>query len=174
MHSKCVLRNERGQSIVELTLITPLLLAALYVAMDFGILFFTAQYAQNAAREAARVGSILPDCDTGVTTPCVETIPPVKVQFNNCPQGLDEAVVKEACDRLPKLLDEPEVSVTLTGETTSTCMREVEVLVTGTYNVGLYRVMALIGLPTEKTISLTRSAAARFQGQKVTTIGKCS
>jgi hypothetical protein len=166
MSARKKLLDKRGQSIVEITLITPLLLAALYVVVDFGILFFTSQYAQNAVREAARVGSILPDCETG-SSPCVTT-----VAGQACPGS--SPVVREACDRLPNLLNGPNVAVTLTGEIGSTCMREVEVSVSGTYNFGLYNVMALVGWPlASKTLPLSRSAVAHYQGQPVTATGIC-
>ena len=51
------MRRSNGQSIVELTLIVPLVLATLYIPTDFGIAFFTAQMVQNATREAARIGA---------------------------------------------------------------------------------------------------------------------
>jgi Flp pilus assembly protein TadG len=165
MNTRKVLLNKRGQSIVELSLITPLLLAALYVAMDFGTLYFKSQYAQNAVREGARIAAVLPDCSTGATT-CVGTI-----AGEACPGAA--AAVKEVCDRLsPLILTEPVVAVTLTGNIGSPCMREVAVSVTGTYDFGLYNVMALIGMPiAEKTLTLTRTAGARYQGQPVTWTG---
>ena len=43
--------------IVEIALITPLILIALYIPVDFGISFFVANLTQTAAREGARVGS---------------------------------------------------------------------------------------------------------------------
>lgn len=161
------LLDRGGQSIVEITLITPLLLAALYVVMDFGILFFTSQYAQNAVREGARIGAILPDCETELE-PCVET-----ASAETCPGSTE--VVRTTCERLPALLNGASVAVTLTGDIGSTCMREIEVSVSGTYNFGLYNVMALVGWPlASKTLPLSRSAAAHYQGQPVTATGKCT
>ena len=55
-------RRLNGQSIVELTLIVPLVLATLYIPVDFGIAFFTAQMVQNATREAARIGASMNPC----------------------------------------------------------------------------------------------------------------
>src|SRR6516225_9564435 len=49
--------SQRGQSIVEITLITPLLLIALYIPADFGVAFYMGNLTQNAAREGARIGS---------------------------------------------------------------------------------------------------------------------
>src|SRR5258705_10680785 len=107
MSSRKILLNTTGQSIIEIAMTTPLLLVALYVAMDFGILFFTAHYTQNAVREAARIGSILPDCAIDATVPCVRT-----VAAQSCPGTA--TVVQEACNRLTKRLPGTTVAVTLT------------------------------------------------------------
>jgi Flp pilus assembly protein TadG len=50
-------RKQKGQSVVELALITSLLLVALYIPADFGIAFLTAHLVQNAVREGTRIGS---------------------------------------------------------------------------------------------------------------------
>jgi Flp pilus assembly protein TadG len=161
------LLNSRAQSLVEITLITPLLLVALYVAMDFGILFFTAHYTQNAVREAVRIGAILPDCAIDATVPCVTT-----VAAQSCPGA--NKVVQEACARLTDRLTSTTVAVTLTGTYfPATCMREVKVTASGLYQYGLYRVIALFGMPLPTSLTLTRSAAARYQGQPVTVTGAC-
>jgi hypothetical protein len=171
MSAKNFLRNKRGQSIVELTLITPLLLAALYVAMDFGVLFFTTQYTQSAAREGARIGSILPDCvfDGGVA--CAGS-----VSNQSCPGSTTGTgtIVKVVCDRLPNMLTGKQVTVTLTGVYfPATCMREVKVTASGNYTYGLYRVMALFGFNVPTATVVTRAADARYQGQPVTATGPC-
>src|SRR5437879_9699022 len=83
------LLNDRVQSIVEMALITPLLLALLYVAFDFGIAYFTAHYTQNAVREAARYGAVLSDCSVlNPPPPCItaRTVAP-----QSCP-GTDPVV----------------------------------------------------------------------------------
>jgi Flp pilus assembly protein TadG len=167
MSTKNLWLNKRGQSIVEITLITPLLLAALYVAMDFGILFFTTHYTLNAVREAARIGSILPDCAINATVPCVTT-----VAAQSCPGT--NTVVQEACNRLTNRLTSTTVAVTLTGTYfPATCMREVQVTASGTYVYGLYRVMTLFGMPVPTNPTVTRSADVRYQGQPVTVTGSC-
>ena len=50
-------RRSNGQSIVEMTLLVPLVFATLYIPADFGVAFFTAHLVQNATREAARIGA---------------------------------------------------------------------------------------------------------------------
>jgi hypothetical protein len=172
MNARKLFLNKRGQSMVELALITPLLLAALYVAADFGILFFAAQYTQSAVREAARIGSIMPDCVIDASVACVGTTNPPA----SCPgsaTGLG-TIVKEACDRLPNLITGQKVTVTLTGTyNPAICTREVKVTATGTYTYGLYRVMALMGMNVPTTTTVTRAADTRYQAQPVTVSGAC-
>jgi Flp pilus assembly protein TadG len=171
MSARKLLLNRRGQSLVEIALITPMLLAALYVATDFGIMYFTAQYAQNAAREGARIGSILPDCaiDSGIA--CTGS-----VSNQDCPGSATGTgtVVKEVCDRLPNMLTAKKVTVTLTGlYFPATCMREVQVSASGTYTYGLYKVMRMFGFPVSASTTLTRAADSRYQGQTVNVTGAC-
>jgi Flp pilus assembly protein TadG len=47
----------RGQSAVELALVTPILIVLLLVAADFGRVFYTSIAVNNAARAAAQYGS---------------------------------------------------------------------------------------------------------------------
>ena len=46
--------NRKGQSIVELALITPIVLVALYVPFDFGVSIYAGHLTQNVARDGAR------------------------------------------------------------------------------------------------------------------------
>ena len=171
------LLNNRGQSIVEIALITPLLLAVLYVAFDFGMAYFTAHYTQNAVREAARYGAILGDCSVlNPTAPCI-TAPTTDPSPQDCP-GTDP-VVQAACQRLPNLLTGAKVTVTLSGTFNNlTCRRMVTVSASGAYRYGFYNLMALIGkAPPSTTGSCTalssaytcisRSAEARYEIQPV-------
>ncbi len=57
----------RGQALVELALITPVLLLLLLIAVDFGRLFFTYIQLNNAAREGAAYGASSPADSTGIT-----------------------------------------------------------------------------------------------------------
>ncbi len=167
MTAKKLSYNPRGQSIVELILVTPLLLAALYVAIDFGVLFLTAHYTQNAVREASRIGAIMPDCAIDGTVPCAETV------TQPC-SSATATIVKEACSRLPRALTGASVAVTLTGSYyPATCMREIKVTASGTYNYGFYNAMALMGFPVSPTTAVARSADARYQGQPVSVTGAC-
>src|SRR5918995_6004203 len=100
-------RHSKGQSIVELTLLMPLVLATLYIPADFGVAFFTAHLVQNATREAARIGASM--------NPFVAA-----------------TVENEATKRLPAWkFVASSVSATLNGSRSSTCMRRVVVTVSG-------------------------------------------
>jgi Flp pilus assembly protein TadG len=65
--------KQKGQSFVELALITPLVLGALMVAVDFGIALYMGNLIAVAAREGARIGSELEKSDR--TDPVNPTLP---------------------------------------------------------------------------------------------------
>jgi hypothetical protein len=48
-------RKKKGQTLVEVTLILPLLVLLVGAAVDWGLLLFVSHVAQNAVREGARV-----------------------------------------------------------------------------------------------------------------------
>lgn len=52
--------SEHGAAAVEFALIVPVLLLIVLGALDWGYFFFVQQVVTNAAREAARVGSLTP------------------------------------------------------------------------------------------------------------------
>jgi hypothetical protein len=141
--------KERGQSIVEITLITPLLLVALYIPADFGIGLLTAHLTQNAVREAARIA---------VST---------KDPFNTT--AADD-VGDIALDSLPTRLSSPMVTVTYYGTGTN-CLRSVEVEAEGTYNFFLYQLVELIGFPAPDSTTIRRATKMRYQFQPVTNSG---
>jgi Flp pilus assembly protein TadG len=145
-------RRSNGQSIVELTLIVPLVLATLYIPADFGIAFFTAQIVQNATREAARIGASM--------NPFVAA-----------------TVENEVAKRLPggKFVTSS-VSATLNGSSTSTCMRRVVVTVSGSYNLFWYRLLNLMlpGTVTDTSLPISRSTAMRYDSQALMNTGSCS
>jgi len=172
MKAKKFLHDGKGQSIVEIALITPLILAALYVVIDFGIAIFTAHYTQNAAREGTRIGAVLRDCSTVASGKCVQSTSggcPVPAPVAGTPD--DKQVIREVCNRKPALLSGATVTVTLSGAMGDACRRMVTVSVAGCYNYGWYNFLALIGKPLTggaKTLSITRAATARYELQPVT------
>jgi Flp pilus assembly protein TadG len=138
--------NSKGQSIVEIGLITPILLIALYIPADFGIAFFTAHLTQNAVREAARIG---------VST---------KDPFNS---AAGTAVANEALSRIPARLSAVTVTVEYYGPATATCMQNVLVRATGSYTYFLYQILRLFGATVPDATTITRTSRMWYQFQPV-------
>lgn len=149
MISRCLhiikqLNNQKGQSLVEIALITPIVLVALYVPADFGIALFTGHLTQNAAREGARIGSTM-------------------VPFSSA------NVDTEVANRLPVLLKNPTIDSQLlpTGGGPN-CMTVVRVSVTGNYNLFWYQLIRLLGLPApDNSITVSRTTEMRYEAQPV-------
>lgn len=59
-------RAERGQSLIELTLVLPFLLLIMVAALDLGRAYYVYVALTNAAREGARYGASNPSNDSGV------------------------------------------------------------------------------------------------------------
>jgi len=151
------LTGQRGQSVVELSLMAPLVLVALYIPADFGIAFFTAHLAQNAAREGARISSHLPQCGSG-GSPCLTV-------RSNAACSSTDPVVQAVCSRLPQRFENPAVSVTLSAG--PPCARSVNVQVTGQYNYFLYQLLRLLGLSAPNAVTISRATAMRYQLQPI-------
>ncbi|MPZ75827.1 MAG: hypothetical protein GEU77_04830 [Deltaproteobacteria bacterium] len=156
---KNILADRRGQSIVEITLITPLLLIALYVPFDFGIALFTAHLTQNAVREGARIGATVPDPSGSCTMPC-----------SGQPAG---SVLAEIRERMPERLSDATITVTLSGASGAACMRTITVSADGNYPFGLYRLMGLFGFVTDLDLPITRSTEIRYELQPYAPSTKC-
>jgi len=143
-------RKQTGQSIVELTLITPLLLIALYIPADFGVAFLTAHLVQNAVREGARIGSGLTSGD------------PSKPIDSGQGTTIKDAVF----DRLPQRLSSPTVNVKFYFGGAPNCMQVVEVTTIGSYDFGLYHLMGLIGVSVPPSVPITRTTQIRYNYQR--------
>ena len=57
-------RGERGQSLVEFTLIVPIFLLLVFAIVDFGMGLYSWITVTNAAREGARIGTVGADKNT--------------------------------------------------------------------------------------------------------------
>jgi Flp pilus assembly protein TadG len=141
--------NESGQSIVEIALITPLILIALYIPVDFGVSFFVANLTQTAAREGARIGSGLQK--SGKSTELV---------FSSAEAN---TVKTEVLSRLPAYLTNKTVTVTFYRGTG--CMEFLEVTAQGEYNFFMYQLLRLFGgdAPDSATISRTTQMHYKYQ-----------
>jgi Flp pilus assembly protein TadG len=144
-------RDSEGQSIIELTLLLPIILVALYVPADFGVAFYTAHLVQNATREAARIGaSMNPFNQTTVENEVTKRLPTGRFSVSS-------------------------VTANLNGNETSTCMRRVLISVSGSYNLFWYRLVNLVvpSAISDTTIPIIRATAMRYDSQPLTNTGSC-
>lgn len=150
--------NERGQSIIEIALITPLLLIAMYIPVDFGISFFMGNLTQTAAREGARIGSGLPKSGE---------VP--DLFFSSAAAN---TVKTEVINRLPKYLTNK--TVTVTFYTGTACLEFVEVRATGQYRFSMYQLMKLFGGNAPDSITISRSTQMHYKYQPYTNSDYCT
>jgi Flp pilus assembly protein TadG len=150
--------NQRGQSIIEIALVTPLLLIALYIPADFGIAFLMGNFTQNAAREGARIGTGL---QLDGTAP--------DLVF-----GSKQAVtVKTAVsDRMPTFLSNRKVTVKFYNGTA--CMKFIEVTAAGDYNFFLYQLMRLFGGDPPDSVNISRTTQMRYTYQPYADTAYCT
>ena len=137
--------NQKGQSIVEITLIVPVLLIALYVPFDFGMTIFAGHLTQNAVRDGARIASRTRSLDNAAAT----------------------GVADQVWSRLPNLLNQSSKQVTVSyySGSPANCAAFVEVTAQGTYNFTLYKFMRLFGLSAPDTMPITRTTRMRYEFQ---------
>jgi hypothetical protein len=65
-------RRERGQSLVEVALVLPVLLLLVVIALDFGRIFHANIAITNVAKEGALFGATNPRCDSSSRTGCAD------------------------------------------------------------------------------------------------------
>ena len=128
---------------------TPLLLVALYIPVDFGISLFIGNLTQTAAREGARIGSGLQK--TG--------------EVPNLTFGSAQAntVKTEVLSRLPSSLTNKNVTVTF--YTGTACMEFVEVTAQGQYSFFMYQFMRLFGVSTPNSLNISRTTQMYYKYQ---------
>jgi secreted trypsin-like serine protease len=143
-------KNQRGQSLVEISLITPILLIALYIPADFGVALFMGNLTQNAAREGARIGSGLQK--TGGTAPNL---------VYSSTEG--DTVRTAVTSRMPAALTNKSVAVKF--YTGTSCMEFIEVTAQGDYNFFLYQLMRLFGATVNNSIPISRTTQMRYNYQ---------
>ncbi|MBM2804242.1 MAG: Pilus assembly protein [Deltaproteobacteria bacterium] len=150
-------RKDKGQSFVEIALITPILLGALMVAVDFGIAFYMGNLIAVAARDGARIGSQLEK--TGGNA--------IDADF----AVADAATISNKVqNRIPRYLTGRQIIVTFyeddAGVGPPPCSESVEVQVSGNYSFTLYRLMNFLGANVPASRTLTRSTRMRYNYQR--------
>ncbi len=153
-------KGQSGQSIIELTLITPLLLVALYIPVDFGLAFFMGNTIATIARDGARIGSGL--TKTGGTSA-------------NPAFSISDADTLEAqiVNQLPSYLKSRRITITF-YEGAGGCAESVEVKVEGSYNVFFYQVLRLFGATVNNSIPMSRATRMRYNYQPYTQNTPCT
>jgi Flp pilus assembly protein TadG len=144
--------NSTGQSIVEITLITPLLMVALYVPVDFGMMIFTGHLTQNVVRDGARIAATTDLMSNSLATS-------LATNFNS---------------NLPQLLASKQVTVNYYANGAANCAQSVEVIATGTYNFFWYRLIGLLGLAPQNSVTITRTTKMRYERQPDANTGNCA
>ena len=151
------IKRERGQSFVEIALITPILLGALMVAVDFGIAFYMGNLIAVAARDGARIGSQLEKTGGNASDPDFSVA--------------DAATLSNKVQNsIPRYLTGRQVIVTFYEDGPvvgpPACSESVEVQVRGNYNFTLYRLMNFLGATVPASRTLTRSTRMRYNSQR--------
>jgi Flp pilus assembly protein TadG len=147
--------NRRGQSIVELTLITPLLLVALYVPFDFGVSLYAGYLTQNVARDGARRAATT----DGMTN------------------AEAAALATQMATKLPAFLVSGSTPKRVTVKyyaTGANCMQSVEVVAQGTYNFFWYRFLELLRLASSSELPIIRTTKMRYEFQPDSNSSACS
>jgi Flp pilus assembly protein TadG len=140
-------QKERGQSIVEISLITPLLLIALYIPVDFGISFYVGNAVGNAAREGARIGSGLAKSGNVYTSTQADQIRDYVRDTVKVPQWLTSRQL------LIKFYDG------------ANCSQYIDVTVQGNYNFFLYQIINLFGFNVQDSVVISRRTQMRYNFQ---------
>ena len=145
--------TQRGQALVEFTLIFILLLVVAWIPADFGLAFYTGQITQNAAREGARIAAADRSLVAG-TTSC------------NMPACYSSGnIFNETAARLPAAMLRG-ATITLTLAAGATCDRLVTVSVSGPYSFSFYQILRLMGFSSvPNSVTITRQTSMRWEHQ---------
>jgi Flp pilus assembly protein TadG len=152
---RAIIKSRKGQSIVEIALITPLLLIALVIPADFGVAFFVANITGTAAREGARIGSEMSKSNGN---------------FNQNAPVIRDAVVA----RMPAYLKSRTVTVKFYQGTPANCIEIVEVTASGTYNYYFYQVLKLFGATVQTNWTISRTTQMPYLYQPYTNDTRCT
>ena len=147
--------NRKGQSIVELALITPIILVALYVPFDFGVAIYAGHLTQNVARDGARRAATKDLLDSALAT----------------------TLATQIAANLPPLLTSGSTTKRVTVNyyaTGANCAKSVEVIAQGTYNYFWYRLIGFLGLAPSSQVGIVRTTKMRYEFQPDTNSGACT
>ena len=163
LHRLNTLSRSSGQAVVEFTLVFLLFLIIAWIPADFGLAFFTAQLAQNASREGARIAAADPTLGGG-------TLPGVSYTASCTMPSCSGNILSETAARISSALL-PNALITVTLDAASVppaapkCDRLVTVTVSGTYNYFFYQLLRALGNTVPNNLNIVRSTSMRWEHQ---------
>jgi Flp pilus assembly protein TadG len=148
--------TSKGQALVEFTLVFLILVIVAWIPADFGLAFYTAQLASNAARDGARIAAA--DRTLTAGSSCV--------LGSTC--NTATGALRKAADRLsPALLPGATVQLNFpfTGSLAN-CDQTVRVRIDGNYNLVFYQLLRLFGISwAGNPTSIQRQNIMRWEHQ---------
>lgn len=158
------IRNHRGQAFVEFALILPFLLVIVGGIIDWGLAFFVGQVIENASREGARAGAVIPPT---AGAPPADAGP---VTFPGCETDASP-MIAAACSRLLNIGLFNGFSVEADfDDNGGPPNQKVTVTVSGTYNWFLLQIVGaalpLVGVNSlGDGVDISRSTSTRWEWQ---------
>ena len=150
---KDIMKDQKGQALVEFTLCFVLLVIVAWIPADFGMMFYTSHIGTNAAREGARIAAADPTLSTANAS-C--TYP--------CSSGPD--ILQRISNRVASGLMAGGTQIALANSgAVATCDREVQVTVTQTYYPFFYKILRFMSFNVPDSVPLTRSVTMRYEHQ---------
>ena len=158
------IRNHRGQAFVEFALILPFLLVIVGGIIDWGLAFFVGQVIENASREGARAGAVIPP-NAGAPPADAAVTFPEGCETNASP------MIAAACARLLNigLFDQFSVEADF-DENGGSPNQKVTVTVSGTYNWFILQIVGAAlpligGNDLGSGVDISRSTSMRWEWQ---------
>jgi Flp pilus assembly protein TadG len=151
--------SNRGQALVEFTLIFMLLLVVALIPADFGLAFFTGQLALNASREGARIAAVTKPFD------------PADAATETC-KRLSSALLRDpgAGFGIP-CLPYSNARVAVVPPAGPACNQQLTVTVTGDYNYFFFGLLGFFGAPVPPSVQIARSTEMRWEHQSACSVG---
>ena len=140
----------KGQALVEFTLIFILMLIVAWVPVDFGLAMYSSQIALNASRDGARIAAADPTlaADQQCTMPCAGATG----ILDRVADRMRGAFLKGATIRIERVAG-------------GTCNEQVRATVSGTYRFFFYRLLGWFGLGTANNPTIARVSEMRWEHQ---------
>ena len=144
---------DRGQALVEFTLMFLLFLVVAWIPADFGLAFYSGQLAHNASREGARIAAADRTLVSG-TVSCV------------MPSCTGNIFTETAARVSSALLPGATITLSLDPDIGTNCNRMVTVSVSGTYKFFFYQLLRWFGVSGNLNDRvITRQTRMRWEAQ---------